>query len=264
MQSCLYEGVVSHHRRSPTSHRLRRRVYMAYLDLDETDWLADRGILPQRRAYHTYRDRDHVGGADGDLKDSLLQFLSREHGLRPGGPVRLLTQLRVMGLYFSPLNLYYCFDSSGVDVQAVVAEVSNTPWNERRRYVLSDLKQSGRPKRLAFAHPKDFHVSPFMPMDMTYHWRLTEPGQTVGVRIQAVRADRVVLNATMALNRRQLSPANLSALALRHPVAPVQIVGGIYYHALKLWCKKCPTFPHPLRTGNPPNHSSGRVPEHAP
>ena len=70
------------------------------------------------------------------LADAVRQFVAAETGFRPEGPVRLLTQLRRYGYYFSPLNLYYCFDRDGETVEVVVAEVSNTPWLERHCYLL--------------------------------------------------------------------------------------------------------------------------------
>ena len=39
-----------------------------------------------------------------------------------------------------------------------------------------------RLKRFEFA--KDFHVSPFMPMDMAYHWSFGEPGERLFVNMQ--------------------------------------------------------------------------------
>ena len=94
-------------------------------------------------------------------------------GWRPVGPIRLLTLLRNWGYYFSPLSLYYCFDRAGQTVDAVVAEVSNTPWRERHWYVLWQGNRIGEPSQLRFRHPKGFHVSPFMDMDMQYEWHLT-------------------------------------------------------------------------------------------
>ena len=84
--------------------------------------------------------------------------------------------LRNWGHYFSPLSLYYCFDRSGQTVDAVVAEVTNTPWHERHWYVLWQGNRIGEPSQLRFRHPKGFHVSPFMDMDMLYEWHLDEPG----------------------------------------------------------------------------------------
>ncbi len=254
MQSCFYAGVVTHQRATPVPHYLRYKVSMAYLDLDETEVLKKRGRLSRRRfSLGTFDESDHVFGQHGAIKQALRQFLARNHGLQLEGPVRLLTQLRVLGLYFSPLNLYYCFDSDGSRVVAVVAEVSNTPWNQRHHYVLCSGNQIANADRLEYYHPKQFHVSPFMPMEMAYSWRLSVPTKELSVRIETQRDDQPIMTAAMELERLELSPANLRRLAFRTPAAPVQILSGIYYQAFKLWWKKCPYYPHPksLATHSP-------------
>ena len=101
------------------------------------------------------------------LADAVRNLVEERTGWRPVGPIRLLTLLRNWGYYFCPLCLYYCFDRSGQTVDAVVAEVSNTPWHERHWYVLWQGNRIGEPSQLRFRHPKGFHVSPFMDMDMS-------------------------------------------------------------------------------------------------
>ena len=62
----------------------------------------------------------------------------------------MLAQARCFGLYFSPVNFYFCYDDNIKNNDAeenketgqaayMLAEVSNTPWNERH-YYLVDLK----------------------------------------------------------------------------------------------------------------------------
>jgi DUF1365 family protein len=52
------------------------------------------------------------------------------------GPIRLLTHLRYFGCSLNPVSFYYCFDAADVRVETIVAEITNTPWNERHAYVL--------------------------------------------------------------------------------------------------------------------------------
>ena len=60
-----------------------------------------------------------------------------------------------------------------------------------------------------FAHAKEFHVSPFMGMDMEYRWRLTEPGSEL--RVQLANSCNCqgsqLFDASMTLQRRELMPA---------------------------------------------------------
>jgi DUF1365 family protein len=64
------------------------------------------------------------------------RLVAARTGSAPAGPVRLLTNLRYFGHCFNPVSFYYCFDEPGERVEAVVAEVTNTPWGERHAYVL--------------------------------------------------------------------------------------------------------------------------------
>jgi DUF1365 family protein len=180
---------------------------------------------------------------DGELRELVRQ----RTGVAPCGPIRLLTQLRCFGYYFSPLNLYYCYDADGRRVEAVVAEVSNTPWGERHWYVLWEGNRTAADAGLHFAHAKDFHVSPFLDMDFEYHWQLTEPSDNLGVRIENRRGGDRYFEATLALRRDAFTASRRRRMLVRFPWMTGQIFAAIYWQALQLWWKKCPYYPHPDR-----------------
>jgi hypothetical protein len=165
--------------------------------------------------------------------------------MRPEGPIRLLTQLRYFGYYFSPLNLFYCYDEEGLRIEAVVAEVNNTPWNEQHCYVLWQGNRIAGERRLRFRHPKAFHVSPFMGMESQYDWRLSEPGEHVVVHIATSQQGQRQFDASMSLRRRPLARAELRSALIRYPWMTARIMTAIYYQAWRLWLKKVPFFPHP-------------------
>ena len=103
---------------------------------------------------------------------------SERTGARPAGPIRLLTHLRYFGYSFNPVSFYYVFDATDTRVETIVAEITNTPWKERHAYVLpvaGAARAGGRAWRFSFE--KQFHVSPFMPMDMRYDWRFGAPAR---------------------------------------------------------------------------------------
>lgn len=265
MQSCLYHGSVFHARREPVSHRFRYSLAMAYLDLGEVasllraSWLASGA----RWAPLAFRPADHQAalnfqpaddatshGAEptpATLTHAIRRFVARQTGDDVTGPVRLLTQLRQFGCYFSPLNLFYCFaDAEAVVPQAIVAEVSNTPWNERRLYLLHAGNQTtGQGRALRFRHAKDFHVSPFMGLDAAYDWRVSVPGEQLRVRIRSTSGAGPPFDAAMSLRRQPWSELALAALLLRFPISGLQTLAAIYWQAFRLWRKRCPFHPHP-------------------
>ncbi len=267
MESCIYQGTVAHARHGSVAHRFRYSLFMVYLDLDELPGLLKRLSLlsAARFAPAAFRRSDHLGDAAQPLGESVRRLVEQQTGSRPDGPIRLLTQLRYWGHYFSPLNLYYCFPRDGGPPEALVAEVNNTPWGERHCYVLWDGnrvstnrgdRDGGRQQR--FRHAKAFHVSPFLGMDADYHWRITAPDSRLGVHIQSREAGRPVFDATLNLQRTPLSDRALAANLVRFPFMTIKIVGAIYFEAFRLWLKQAPFFPHPrkLASGNPAPSSS--------
>lgn len=227
---------------------------MVWLDLDELPSLVGRRgfIASNRHASRSFLRSDHLFHSTQPLAEELRSFIRGQTGQMPSGPIRLLAQLRHFGFYLSPLNLFFVYDQQGGRVEYIVAEVNNTPWNERHCYLLWDGNRVGTAETLCFSHPKDFHVSPFMGMDIEYHWRITEPGESLTVQLANRQNSRQLFEAGMQLHRRDLTPRQLRRMAFRYPVMTARIGAAIYYQALKLWWKKCPFYSHPKQQHNEP------------
>ncbi|MCA9263912.1 MAG: DUF1365 domain-containing protein [Planctomycetales bacterium] len=257
MHSCLYTGHVTHARFRPIQRRFRYAIQWAYLDLDEVDELVKRlRILSRRRvALASFCRSDHLGSAATPLKDAVREFVHQQTALRLTGPVRLLTQLRQFGLYFSPLNLYFCYDAAATSIVAVVAEVSNTPWNERHQYVLWEGNR--RPNHtFSYQHAKTFHVSPFLGMDYEYRWRLDDPSRTTHMQISCLCDEVRVFDVQMQLQRKPLTDGHLLRAIARQPLAAVHTLNAIYWQALQLWIRRCRYFPHPGKTSRVAPHAT--------
>ena len=220
---------------------------MLYLDLDELPALFDRYRLASARgrALAEFRRADYLGDPQRPLAEEIRALVAARSGIRPEGPIRLLTNLRYFGHCFNPVSFYYCFDPSGSRVETIVAEVTNTPWGERHAYVLSAA--SGRPGAsiMCGRFAKEFHVSPFMGMNLTYAWRMTEPGNRLIVHIESEHEQTVAFDATLSLERSPLSPARLRGLLARHPLLTLRIVRQIYANGLRLRLKGARYFPNP-------------------
>ena len=124
-----------------------------------------------------------------------------------------------------------------------MAEVTNTPWKERHQYVLAVTDDNARPKRFEFA--KDFHVSPFLPMDMLYQWRFSIPGERLHVNMQNSKNGRLQFDATLSLKLKPLSARSLLAVLGAFPFMTLQVIAAIHWQALKLWVKGTPFYSHP-------------------
>jgi DUF1365 family protein len=235
--SAIYDGAVTHRRSEGREHAFSYRLSMLYLDLGELPALFDGHPLwsARRPALGWFRRSDYLGDPGVPLDQAVRGLVAERTGYRPEGPVRVLTTPRCFGHCFNPVSFYYCFDPAGEDVQAVVAEVTNTPWGERHAYVSRELTSR---------HAKALHVSPFFALDYEYEMRLSPPDDQLDVSIRLLRDGRRSFNATLALERQPLSRRSLTALLARPPMS-IKVSAAIYTQALRLRLKGLSVQPHP-------------------
>lgn len=249
MHSAIYKGWIHHRRFEPIAHAFRYRLFMVYLDLAELPDVFD-GI-PFWSARHPdlayLRRADHLGDVGVPLDQAVRELVAERTGSAPAGPIRLLTHLRYFGICFNPISLYYCFDEADTRLETTVAEVHNTPWLEEHCYVLDPDSDMGVAPWHRYRIRKEFHVSPFMDMDMEYDWRFTDPGQQLSVRIRDYRNETKVFGASMKLNRLPLTPSTLTRAMLRYPIMTLKVILAIQWQALKLWRKGAQFYPHPRK-----------------
>ncbi len=245
--SAVYDGWIRHRRHTPVEHEFTYRHAMVLLDLDELPEVLDTHPFYSAtgRAPVRFRRQDYMGDPERPLDECVRDLVEERTGARPRGAVRLLTTLRTFGHSFNPVSFYYCFTPAGERVEAVVAQVTNTPWGETHSYVLS---RSGEHAVMKDTMDKVFHVSPFIGMDNRYDWRVTEPNGKLLVHIDERDPDgNGVFDATLSLDRRELTRGRLTRMLLRFPATSLRVVFLIYWNALRLKLKGAPYHPHPER-----------------
>jgi DUF1365 family protein len=250
VKSALYEGWVRHRRFEPVRHEFLYRVFLTYLDLAELPHVFDGRLLwsAGRRNAAAFHRKDYLGDPHQPLDEAVRSLVHARTGTRPSGPIRLLTHLRYFGYCFNPVSFYYCFDAEDRRVEAVVAEVTNTPWAERHAYVVQ-RDRDGR-SLLRACVPKQLHVSPFMEMNVGYDWRLTTPGERLAVHMINRADGRAVFDATMVLSRREIGGATLARALVRYPLMTAQVTAAIHWQALRLWWRGAPFHVHPSKRRN--------------
>lgn len=239
-----YRGTVRHRRNAPNGREFSPNLFFAYLDVDALPGSLD--PLPmwsaRRAAPVHFRRRDFFDGGAAPLGDDVRDLVEARLGRRPTGRVFLLAHLRTFGSLFNPLAVYYCWTPAGDTLDAVVLEVTNTPWGERTWYVC-DARGGATKMRTA----KAMHVSPFLAMDVEYEISWNAPGPDLRLRIEVERAGRRIFDAALVLRRSPLDRRAAVVLPARYPLLPLRGLIAIYREALRLFVAGVPFLRHPPR-----------------
>jgi len=265
VHSAIYSGWVRHRRYAPTAHEFRYRLFMMYLDLAELPQLfAPFWLWSARRpAPARFQRNDYLKDPDGDehlpLDATVRKLVMQRTGRQLRGPIRMLAHLRYFGYCFNPVSFFYCFDERDERLEVIVAVITNTPWKEEHAYVLAVDAADPAATSWQFRFDKDFHVSPFMPMQLHYAWRLSVPGERLFVHMQNFehpQSEQKLFDATLLLNRRPVTSRSLAGALIGFPVMTAQVIAGIHWQALRLWLKRTPVFTHPVKITLPHAHES--------
>jgi uncharacterized protein len=206
LSSGLYVGQVTHRRLRPRKHSLRYRTFALLLDLDELTGLDRRLRLFSHNAFNLFSffDRDY-GCGSATLRRQIEAHAARSGLPLDGGRIRLLTMPRILGYAFNPISVYFCDDANGV-LRAILYEVNNT-FGQRHSYFIPVV--AGERGRIQQSCAK----------------RLERDGEGV------------VLTATQAQHRVELTDAALTKVFFSHPLLTLKVIVGIHFEAFLLWIK---------------------------
>lgn len=240
--SALYVGDVVHRRHRPKHHQLRYRVFSLLVDLDELDMLDRRLTLfgYNRAAAISFWDRDHGAGDGGCLRQWVEGHLSKTGVSTSSIRIRVLCYPRVFGYVFNPLTVYFCERPDG-QLVCVLYEVRNTV-GECHTYILPVANESG--PNVEHSCAKKMYVSPFMPMDCIYKFRIQRTAEHVRVAIDESDGDGPLLYAGFTGKRKLLTDRALARVLLALPLMTIKVTAGIYWEALRLWLKGVPVYRH--------------------
>jgi len=198
-------------------------------------------------ALASFRRKDYHGDPSISLELAVRKTLQDKTGKAFKGPIRLLTHLRYFGYCFNPVSFYYCFNESDDKVEAIMAEVTNTPWQERHAYVIDKQSQSKNKLNFTASLKKQLHVSPFWGMDHDYEMLFSLPEDSLNVHMKNYNNKEKVFDVTLSLKRRPFTNRTLLTALLRFPLLTLMVVYRIHWQALRLYIRKAPFFTHPRK-----------------
>ena len=232
MNSCIYNGEVTHTRFKPVRHFLKYKTFSLLIDLDEINLLDKSiGIFSHNKFnIFSFYDKDHGDRDGGNLKDWVISNLKKFQIKENITNIKLLCYPRILGYVFNPLSIFYCYEKD--KLVAIFYEVKNT-FNEQHTYIFK-IKNN---EEIIQKCRKKFYVSPFMDMETFYNFKLLNPNDKLSVFIKQTDADGTILTATQTGDKKEFSYKQLAINFLKYPLMTIKIISSIHYEALLLWKK---------------------------
>ena len=232
MNSCIYNGEVTHTRFKPVRHFLKYKTFSLLIDLDEINLLDKSiGIFSHNKFnIFSFYDKDHGDRDGGNLKDWVISNLKKFRIKENVTNIKVLCYPRILGYVFNPLSIFYCYEKD--KLVAIFYEVKNT-FNEQHTYIFK-IKNN---EEIIQKCRKKFYVSPFMDMETFYNFKLINPNDKLSVFIKQTDADGTILTATQTGDKKEFSYKQLAINFLKYPLMTIKIISSIHYEALLLWKK---------------------------
>ncbi len=228
-------GKVWHKRYTPKVHEFSYKLNSWLVDIDNFESLDRISLLVSSKRFNLYSFdpsnylRDYPGNIATKIR---LKFANFGIAINGEEKIFMLGQLKNCGLYFSPLNLYFYFLNN--DCQYVLAEVSNTPWNERHYYLINN-------KEKKYIVAKNFHVSPFWQIEQDYHWHFEIFKESISFRIDNYQNNEKVFSAGYKVSLVPFADRKFNnKIILRQPFTVLKILMAIYFEAFKIFLKGIP------------------------
>ena len=232
MNSCIYNGEVTHTRFKPVRHFLKYKTFSLLIDLDEINLLDKSiGIFSHNKFnIFSFYDKDHGDRDGGNLKNWVISNLKKFQIKEKITNIKVLCYPRILGYVFNPLSIFYCYEKD--KLVAIFYEVNNT-FNEQHTYIFK-IKNN---EEIIQKCRKKFYVSPFMDMETFYNFKLLNPNDKLSVFIKQTDADWTILIATLTGDKKEFSFKQLAINFLKYPLMTIKIISSIHYEALLLWKK---------------------------
>jgi DUF1365 family protein len=232
MNSCIYNGIVTHKRFKPVKHSLKYKTFSLLLDLDEVESLAKKISIFSLDKFNifSFYNKDHGARDGGSLKSWILENIKKFKINNEITKIKLLCYPRIFGYVFNPLSIFYCYE--GNNLKVIFYEVKNV-FNEQHTYIFK-IKNN---KNIEQKCKKKFYVSPFMDMETYYNFKLINPEEKLSVFIKQTDKKETILTAKQTGDKKEFSFKQLMLNFFKYPLMTIKIMTSIHYEAFLLWKK---------------------------
>jgi DUF1365 family protein len=232
-------GATTHARRGNVHNAFRYSVDYVLIDPEAPSKVG----LFSRNAFNlaSVHDKNHGGPPKQGRGLAWAQEVFAAAGLKTGR-IRLLTQPSFLGYVFNPVSFWLAY--KGVDLVAVIAEVSNT-MGDRHSYLCKREGFAPIRREDRIVAEKIFHVSPFQEVQGIYQFNFDITAERISIRIAHENGEEGLI-ATLFGPRAPLSNRRILGAALRRPFGPLRALALIHWQAVKLYIKGAPFRRRPL------------------
>ncbi len=248
--SCFYEGHVIHTRFAPKAHCFKYHFFWSAISLDEIKEVFAKHKLWSVDAWNicSFNRKDHIGNPNLPLDQCVKDLIQNSTGYRPNGTIQLITHLGYLGFRFNPVS-FYVLRNETKKIEFIVAEINNTPWGEQFCYIIDARNQSA--DSIKAEMKKVFHISPFFSMNIDYKWSFSFLANQLNIQMENWENDEKVFQVVVQVEQQELNTRSMTKFLFKYPLMTCQVIGGIYWQALRLWLKKIPVYTHPnLKKGS--------------
>ncbi|MDY6483789.1 DUF1365 domain-containing protein [Acinetobacter faecalis] len=245
---------IRHRRYLPNSHEFSAQLKYLCFDPDKIVEFSQKSWLWSTKRWNllTINKHDFLNMESGNIRQKVQRILLKNNDfiVKLDMEIRVVALPRTLGFRFNSVVFYVVFD----DVKTpcfVLSEITNTPWNERKVYI-HDCRENAVQKSSYQSHQfefkKEFHVSPFMPMDLDYRWQFSFSEEQTIIHMQLFQTGVLQFDATMQFSLQPITlPSQQTHYAISSVLEPFKMVIGIYTNAFRLWKKKIPFYRHPKK-----------------
>jgi len=254
MKPSFCDGTIIHDRIMPRKHRFIYNMSWCLFDLDKIEALFYDSKFWSINKFNlvSIKNKDYVNPGSESINIKIRKYIKGKTDRRFDGKIFLFTHPRYLGFGFNSVNFYFCFEGNAI--KYIVSEINNTPWKEKHLY-FHDNSENTNPTKdnksgaLSFNFNKEFHISPFVDMEIKYDWKFELTEDKIKISMKLLKGNTTPLKVYLNTNLTHIKKHNTSKWALKKPYQALKMSAGIYWQAFKLWLKKVPIYDHP-KTAN--------------